>query len=95
MELEFDFKKCGRSIDEVGHREQNAALKVLMGYLTKELKGKTQAGCYSEEAIGCPAVEYFASIAMAKVFNGNWTWKEETKLTTLLFNCERKKKKKK
>ena len=87
MELEFDFKKCGRSIDEVGHREQNAALKVLMGYLTKELKGKTQAGCYSEEAIGCPAVEYFASIAMAKVFNGNWTWKEETKLTTLLCNC--------
>ncbi len=37
MELEFDFKKCGRSIDEVGHREQNAALKVLMGYLTKEV----------------------------------------------------------
>ena len=34
MVLEFDFKKCGRSIDEVGHREQNAALKVLMGYLT-------------------------------------------------------------
>lgn len=87
MVLEFDFKKRGRSIDDVGHREQTAALNVLMGYLTKLLAGKTKEGCFSEEAIGCPAVEYFASIAMAKVFNGNWKWKEETKLTTLLCNC--------
>ena len=32
-------------------------------------------------------VEYFSEIAMIKVFNGSWKWKEETKLTTLLCNC--------
>ena len=87
MELVFDFKKRGRSIDDVGHLEQNAALDYLMDFLTYRLKDKTSAGCYSEEALGCPAVEYFASIAMSKVFGGYWTWKEETKLTTLLCNC--------
>lgn len=87
MEQEFDFRKRGRSINDVRHKEQDAALYVLMGHLTKKLAGKTKEGCFSEEAIGCPAVEYFASIAMAKVFNGNWKWKEETKLTTLLCNC--------
>lgn len=87
MELVFDFKKRGRSIDDVGHLEQNAALDYLMDFLTYRLKDKTSAGCYSEEALGCPDVEYFASIAMSKVFGGYWTWKEETKLTTLLCNC--------
>lgn len=87
MELDFDFRKRGRSINDVGHLEQNAALDYLMDFLTYRLKDKTSAGCYSEEALGCPAVEYFASIAMSKVFGGYWTWKEETKLTTLLCNC--------
>lgn len=87
MELVFDFKKRGRSINDVGHLEQDAALDYLMNWLTYKLKDKTSAGCYSEEALGLPAVEYFASIAMGKVFGGYWTWKEETKLTTLLCNC--------
>lgn len=85
MELDFDFRKRGHSINDVGHLEQNAALDYLMDFLTYRLKDKTSAGCYSEEAR--PAVEYFASIAMSKVFGGYWTWKEETKLTTLLCNC--------
>lgn len=87
MELVFDFKKRGRSIDDVGHKEQKAALDYLLGFLTNWLRGKTRAGCYSEEALGCPAVVYFASIAMCKVFGGYWTWREETTLTTLLCNC--------
>ena len=52
MELVFDFKKRGRSIDDVGHLEQNAALDYLMDFLTYRLKDKTSAGCYSEEVLG-------------------------------------------
>lgn len=83
----FDFRKRGRSIDDVRYAEQEAALYVLMGHLTKILTGKTETGAFSVQALGRPAVEHFSEIAMIKVFTGRWTWKEETKLTTLLCNC--------
>lgn len=86
---EFDFEKRGRTIKDVSRAEKMAAMNVLVGWLTKELAGKTSSGCFSEEAIGMPAVRYFACIAYGKIFNGggNWTWKENNKLTTLLCKC--------
>lgn len=83
----FDFRKRGRSIDDVRYAEQEATLYFLMGWLTRKLGDNIKTGAFSEEALGCKAVEYFSEIVMIKVFNGSWKWKEETKLTTLLCNC--------
>ena len=91
--MKFDFKKRGRTLRQVGREEKEAALHVLLGFVTNRLARKTQSGAFAHSWFGSKtAVEYFTEVAYGVVFDRCKlddinAWKESQKLTTMLCNA--------
>lgn len=63
-------------LDEVSEQDWREALDQLTAYLTWRLRGKTQSGAHSQEALGMPAFDYYQETAVTKLIQGDWKWQE-------------------
>ena len=77
-------KKQARRPADVPQKELMTALEVLGKWLTKELRGRTDNGPFSEANLGDIPVKVIARRAYIKWASGSWKWKDSLSLQTQL-----------